>query len=286
MDTSQSISSTQVPGAHVLERRSTEDTKLHVTEGQEKPVEAEESSNAEDQNLPTDELLFDEESDMDDENALSHRLARHYRLMDSTWFDNKLEQRKANATRLAIQSNMHTQLIEDRLRALEKMVQTLMKIPAPEEEEDDKDVLQPLEHHLAIDHITWPTYSASVVIPESKYRRGKWLHRPEVDGIRKNVIEILIEEPQARIPHWASRNDSVHNINPSLYNPYSVRLRSPLILKLLERITKQKVMIGPHKHQLVLLRPFKLLIAYADKIFDFLQVLEDKLAGEPLNSGE
>ena len=147
--------------------------------------------------------------------------------------------------------------------------------------------MNPLPHHASIKHMSWTAFSATVEVPEFMLARKKWIHGLEVDSVRKNVIEILIEEPQvSNAPSWGNRNEVITEIDPALYVPWRLRIRSPLMLKLLERITEQKVTIGVHKHQLVLMRPFKLLVAYVDKIFSFLQELEDKLVAKSLNSGE
>jgi hypothetical protein len=253
--------------------------------------------------LPTDleskdmlipELEPDPESGNESDGAMAIGLERKYRYTKYSWYNNDLEGRKAKATRLAIQSNLHTQLVEDRLKQLEKDVRAILKLPPPKNIDDDEgqiseNVMQPLPHHQAVERLTWAAWSAPVPIPKMMLTRKKWIHGLEIDDIRKNVVEILIEEPQLIVRsfnNWASRNEPAPVIDPSLWVPWRVRFRSPLMLKLLERITEQNVTIGPHKHQLVLLRPFKLLVAYADKIFSFLQELEDKDAAGLLIAGE
>jgi hypothetical protein len=67
---------------------------------------------------------------------------------------------KSRSKRLVIQSNLHTQIVEDRLTELESIVRTLTKDPPPEEMLEDKDILKPLPHELSIKHMTWETYSA------------------------------------------------------------------------------------------------------------------------------
>jgi len=254
-----------------------------AAEGIEATAAAAETTNEVPQDLQLEDMAPDPDSDNENENKLSYDLLGNY--LGGAFFRNStLEQRKGKARRLAIQSSLHTQLVEDRLKELERHVEILLRIPTLKEDEENQ---EPLPHRLSIKHMTWPAFSAQVIIPESKIRRVNWLHSPEVDSVQKNVIEVLIEEPQlGRIPNWVSRNDSVPDIDPTMYDPYRIRLRSPLMLKLLERVTKQKVTIGPHRHQLVLLRPFKLLIAYADKFLEFLQVLEDKQDQISLSSGE
>jgi hypothetical protein len=234
------------------------------------------------------ELPADSDSENEADMVLAEKQAKlnKYPTLSST---QKIRtQLKNRSKRLAIQSNLHTQVVEDRLTELEKMVRTLLKDPPPEDMIEDKDIVKPLPHELSIKHMNWESFSARVVVPEIKERRFKWRHGLEVDGVVKNVIEILVEEPYTRSPwaSWASRNESLPNLDLASYNPHQIRIRSPLILKLLEHITKQKVMIGPHKHQILLYRPFKLLIAFADQIFDFLEVLEKKWAGQPLSLGE
>src|SRR5579862_3969968 len=154
---------------------------------------------------------------------------------------------------------MHTHLFEDRLEALESNVNILLGIP-PGISEDlsgdkDKKIMNLLPHYPSIEHLAWAAFSKSVDTRGSKFTSGEWIHRPEISSIRKNVIEILIEEPrEAKSPSRGNRNESIPDIDPDLYVPWLLRIRSPLMLKLLERITEQKATIGPYKHQLVLLR--------------------------------
>lgn len=239
------------------------------------------------------ELQDDPDSGAESDEGLAFKLERAYARDKYPWWERELEERKSKSKRLAIQSNLHTQLVEDRLKFLEREVRGLLKLPPTDENDTEKDanINKPLPHHRSIKHMGWTAFSAPVLIPTSLIDRTKWIHGMEVDGTIKNVVEILIEEPQRGkrsllfqtfIPGLITGNydEAAPNIDPANYVPWRIRLRSPLMLKLLERVTGQKVTIGVHKHQLVLLRPFKLLVAYRDKIFEFLKEIEEKIAAK------
>jgi hypothetical protein len=223
------------------------------------------------------ELEYDSDSDRELDLELNRKLRDGYQFGHLK----SVEERKLKARRLAIQSHLYSQLVEDRIKELEKKIQAILNMPEPETLMTDEDILKPLPHDLSIHRMTWKQFSAPVDVPESMIRRVKWFHGLEVDGVSKNVIETLVEDPRkAYQPSWSSENKSALQVDPSSYTPYQLRFRSPMMLKLLERITQQKVMIGPHKHQILLFRPFKLLVAYSDEILSFLKQLENNFDGQ------
>lgn len=284
---SQSCAQVNTPDPTCSTNNGSQAAACKTAEENDEMAAAEATADAESKNNLIQELQPDSESDGHSDGSLVHKLSVRYYQSKYESLDNHLEKRMNKATRLAIQSNLYAQLVEDRLKQLEKDVRMILRKPLPKNEEDEisKNVMKPLPHRQVVNHLTWTAWSAPVVVPKALLARPKWKHGLEVDGIPKSVIEILIEEPQVAVRYF-NRNEPSPVIDPSLWVPWRIRFRSKLMLKLLERVTGQRVSIGPHKHQVVLLRPFKLLVAYADKIFSFCQDLEDKDAAGLLIAGK
>jgi hypothetical protein len=60
---------------------------------------------------------------------------------------------------------------------------------------------------------------------------------------------------------------------------YRIRIRSVVLLKLMREVTELNTTIGRHKHQLVFIRPFKLLVSFERQLRERLQELE-KIYGQ------
>ncbi|KAI1172358.1 P-loop containing nucleoside triphosphate hydrolase protein [Nemania sp. FL0916] len=130
-----------------------------------------------------------------------------------------------------------------------------------------------------------------------------WKHSPEIDSDPKSMIEILIEEPTynlVRSIKWrrSLRDDddpafggTAEDIDPSSAivsstsqsdnsTPHLIRIRSPLLLKVLKDVTGIETTSGPHQHILVFFKPFKLLVANEARIRARLKSLSHKAGPE------
>lgn len=56
--------------------------------------------------------------------------------------------------------------------------------------------------------------------------------------------------------------------------PYRIRIRSPSLLKKLKEITGFDTTVGPYRHRLTLISPFKMLVTSADTLQEHLDMLD------------
>lgn len=201
-----------------------------------------------------------------------------------------LSQRRAKAARRLLQTKAYAELVEDRILELEQKVGKLSKnkslLAEPETTHGDLPLL------LKYVPMGWNEYSSRANFEVSRNDRpGRWQHRPEVDEMSKPIIEILTEEPRSGVYVADPRNRSSdvtksqaagHSSpsskdTPSHAEPYRIRIRSKLLLKLLKYITDCNVLLGPHEHRLQMIRPFKLLVRFADRIQRYANDLDEEL---------
>ncbi|KAI1479345.1 P-loop containing nucleoside triphosphate hydrolase protein [Daldinia eschscholtzii] len=149
-----------------------------------------------------------------------------------------------------------------------------------------------------INELTWPEYGVRADI-DPKATSNNWQHVPELDTTPRPVIEVLIEEPRYDVIRKTKKIDLPGQQNttgklPGLElprqpdfipsstgrdkpgTPYRVRIRSPVLLRILKEVTGLETVVGQHRHKLVFFKPFKLLVDYYDKLQDHLQKISSK----------
>ena len=241
---------------------------------------------------------------------LRHEASKDHEVMeensDSESFNIKhvkspLEDRRLNAKRRAKQAILFTSLVEDRLAFLEEQFQRLQQITG-----EDPIVLQTLKdsspssapsHATEIKRMTWAEWKSTPGVVVGKGPKAK--HNAEIDRTRRSVLEVLIEDPQANMrrrlrmqrkvqeppkkraePIEKVKSLSAINFEPSPSGaprvPERLRIRSSVLLEILEQVTDMKLPTGPNGlKKLVLLRPFKLLFVYEAKIRARLRMMEE-----------
>ena len=229
----------------------------------------------------------EDDSDYQSDSGLRRELFYNYRgLSDS------LEERKGRANRRVTQTQLYTQLVEDRLCFLEQEMDRIL-------ERGSSNLRQPSRtapiHYPEIVRLNWADFKA---VPFSDSSIKDWKHVGEIDFSPKNVLEVLVEHPQINetisthnyeqsVPLSESSADSVRgkDVSPDLNEsamkiehsagvPVRLRIRSVALLRTLENISHDRVIGGRSVGKLVFLRPFKLLVTYADKIRSHLKELE------------
>lgn len=242
---------------------------------------------------------------------------------DSDCFDMKhvkspLEDRRLNARRRAKQAILFTSLVEDRLAFLEEQFQRLQQLTGedPIVLRNFKDSFAPSapSHAAEIKRMTWAEWKSTPAIVNTKGPKAK--HNTEVNTARKNVLEVLIEDPQANMRRRLRMREKIQDLpkkrldqnekvktSPPLRPdnsppgaprvPERLRIRSSVLLEILEQVTDIKLPSGPQGlKKLVLLRPFKLLFTFEAKIRARLRMMEEddeaNSNGEeaPLTAGE
>lgn len=179
-----------------------------------------------------------------------------------------------------MQAKAYAELVEDRIQDLEKKIQALTndKTPLVHEKISPSDPAQPLLQVLPMRWIEFHSRAAFNFNP--KTYQGEWQHRPETDDQRRPIIEVLTEEPRhsaaltelsttrrpGRPATTTAEGRSTSGTPVPAREPYQIRIRSNPLLKLLKEITGCAVLVGPHEHRLLMVRPFKLLARFATRI--------------------
>jgi hypothetical protein len=241
-------------------------------------------------------LYRDLEDTLSDDETWSHR-RRFTSLVEEAigepWLlPDPLSQRRAKAARRLLQTKAYAELVEDRILELEQQVGKLSKdksLSLPAEAETTHGDLPLLLKYVPMG---WNEYSSRANFEVSRNdRQRRWQHRPEVDEMSKPIIEILTEEPRSSVyvadpsnhssdvtkSQATGCNSPSSKDTPSHAEPYRIRIRSKLLLKLLKHITHCNVLLGPHGHRLQMIRPFKLLVRFADQIQRYANDLDEEL---------
>lgn len=212
-----------------------------------------------------------------------------------------LEDRRLNARKRAQQAILFTSLVEDRLAFLEEQFQRLQQLT-----QEDPIVLQNLKnssissapsHAAEIKRMTWAEWKSTPGVVVGKGPKAK--HNAEVDTQRKSVLEVLIEDPQANLRRRLRMQKKVQeqskkrsDLNEKVKTlpaikpepcppgpprvPERLRIRSSVLLEILDQVTDMKLPTGPNGlKKLVLLRPFKMLFVYEAKIRARLRMMEE-----------
>ncbi|KAI1359010.1 hypothetical protein F5Y08DRAFT_93202 [Xylaria arbuscula] len=201
-----------------------------------------------------------------------------------------LPERRAKAPRRLLQAKAYAELVEDRILYLEKTLQDLIKSKDLEQEEPTKDETPPndIRSLLHIADLGWIEFNHRTLV-NRKDITGKWDHRPEVDAGSKPIVEALVEEPRYSLSLASTNQQSSDELRKSFggpdshpsekdrsSEPYRLRIRSNLLLRALKEITGTNLLIGPHEHRLLMLRPFKFLVHFEEKIKKFITEAENK----------
>lgn len=239
-----------------------------------------------------------------------HEASKDYEMMeensDSDNFNirhikSPLEDRRLNAKRRAKQAILFTSLVEDRLAFLEEQFQRLQQLTG-----EDPIVLQNLKdsspspapsHAAEIKRMTWAEWKSTPGVVVGKGPKAK--HNAEIDRTRRSVLEVLIEDPQANMRRRLRMQRKVQEPPKKRYEPIEkvkslpsiklessppgaprvperLRVRSSVLLEILEQVTDIRLPSGPNGlKKLVLLRPFKLLFVYEEKIRARLRIMEE-----------
>ncbi|KAI8962532.1 P-loop containing nucleoside triphosphate hydrolase protein [Daldinia sp. FL1419] len=219
-----------------------------------------------------------------------------------SYTDLSLGDRRKEATRRLMQSQLYLQLVEDRILDIEKKLRKILN--EPEAQSDGKSSASIPPSKEVINELTWSEYGVKADLYQ-KTKPSNWLHVAELDSTPRPVIEVLIEEPRydlvrrtekIELPgeqHDQSIPGEVENLdNQSVSNhmnritsatsreklgtPHRIRIRSPVLLKVLKEVTGLETVIGQHHHKLVFFKPFKLLVEYTDKLQDHLERISSK----------
>jgi hypothetical protein len=236
--------------------------------------------------------MHDNEPDTDNEK--DHEMA--FEQLSEVWTHGEnLDTRRAQARRRLRHTKLYMELIEDRLLHLEDKVRELSG--KPQESVEDEKTGEDLATISEIMALNWNDFRTRIEIDPKEFQQG-WKHQMELDRTSKHMIEVLMEEPLFTVPQQdrgdsdtggrslAHRvdDDNTTAITPQIsdecFEPYQIRIRSKLLLKILNKITGCETSIGPYKHKLLLFRPFKLLVSFEDDIRDKLRELEARCCGE------
>jgi hypothetical protein len=207
--------------------------------------------------------------------------------------DHELNSRIKHADKRWLQSTLFHSLVNDRLSDLEKNMRKLLQQPEQVAEKLNSSNVAQYESEIA--KLNWSQFASQYELSE---RRLEWEHVQDVDIGEKKVIEILTEEPRYGISGWMrSSQRAPRRVNPAFHAskqataardhlqdidslvPYRIRIRSPILLKVLSQITGIEIAIGPHKHQVVFIRPFKVLTKNYKNILEELARFESSHAG-------
>ncbi|KAI1288156.1 P-loop containing nucleoside triphosphate hydrolase protein [Xylaria venustula] len=204
-----------------------------------------------------------------------------------------LEQRRKSAKRRLLQTQAYQSLLEDRMTSLEEKLRKYLDKPEPKNVESPPSEVPNITKEFS--ELSWSAFRGSVAIEPQASSYG-WDHVKELDKSPKAMIEILTEKPryneirtledetstrqrdqksEAPRPTSLESLDAKSRIPCQEGLPYLIRIRSTLLLKILREITGLQTCIGPHEHILVLFKPFKLFISFADKIRDHFKRLSN-----------
>jgi len=198
--------------------------------------------------------------------------------------ENWLNGRREKAALRLKQSKAYSELIEERILDLEKKVRKLRKEKTPQPEER---LTNFPSNKADIEYQSWEQFSARPRVDVKD--NTTWKHRPEIDPEPKHIIEVLQEAPFTNSsntaknhgPSEAPRNETVNLKTMGIVavaHPHLIRIRSRLLLKIIKEATKCDTVVGPHKHRLLLFRPYKLFVKHARDLRSFLEKLEKENA--------
>jgi hypothetical protein len=231
--------------------------------------------------------LVDDESE---ESSNEHQLRRRVR---NIMYSSRLlsEERLSKAQKRMYGHVLYTSLVEDRLQYLEESLKELQKRDEPLQTETKTKI----SHIPAIRYLKWVEFETKPVRKEFK---KNWVHAVPVSLKPHSVLEVLVEDPQigVRRRYRAQARESMctsdleeneavpkssepdQSIRDGPRIPMRLRIRSPLLLKILSNFSPTGELGEYDKSTMVILRPFKLLVANVEQIKQCLKDLEEKHA--------
>lgn len=150
----------------------------------------------------------------------------------------------------------------------------------------EKSRLKPTHVH-EISYLEWSKFEIKPLIRSG---RKKWEHGDNVDTSPHSILEVLLEEPNTnfrrkfRTPKQGTHLQQEYQENrlktdaivaDRSKTPARVRIRSPLLLKILAKFLGRES-IDSDAELMTMLHPFKLLVTRRDQIKKYLQDLEKK----------
>lgn len=202
---------------------------------------------------------------------------------------NWLDRRRKNASLRLNQSKAYSELVEARILDLEKKVRSLRneKTPPP----DDRLTNFP-SNRVGVEYQSWEQFSERLQLKTDD--KTPWKHRPEIDLEPKYIIEVLQEAPSTKSSIMIKNQGHSDALTYETVTgktteiiaaepPHQIRIRSRLLLKTIQEATKCNTIVGPHKHRLLLFRPYKLFVKHAGDLQNFLDKSEREDAGNAGN---
>lgn len=167
-------------------------------------------------------------------------------------------------------------LFHDRLEALEAAILGPQKLDSTNYNKSKVP-----DSEVTAKWLSWQEYSLVYDVPDSK---GEWKHVPEIDNSPQSIIEVLIEEPLSfravrsvttkQSPGVVAGNKVNIDGKETSLPMFQIRLRSPILLKVLDEVTDQLSQRGPHEHKVTFMRPFKLLTLFWKELLEHQKKLE------------
>ncbi|KAJ5494612.1 hypothetical protein N7463_010699 [Penicillium fimorum] len=190
--------------------------------------------------------------------------------------ERSLQERTRDVPARLFHEAMLHRLFHDRLEALENAVLGPQKLNATNYNKSNVP-----DSEVKIKWLSWQEYSFVYDAPQSK---SEWKHVPEIDNSPQSIIEALIEEPLSfraarsittkQSPGVVPGNKVAIDGKETTLPVFQFRLRSTILLKVLDEVTDQLSQRGPHEHKVIFMRPFKLLTLFGKELLEHQKKLE------------
>ncbi|KAJ5548559.1 hypothetical protein N7513_005793 [Penicillium frequentans] len=200
----------------------------------------------------------------------------HWNRVTTLYEGRTLQERIEDAPARLFHEAMLHRLFHDRLEALEAAILGPQKLDSTNYNKSKVP-----DSEVTTKWLSWQEYSLVYDVPDSK---GEWKHVPEIDNSPQSIIEVLIEEPlsfravRSVTTKQASGVVAANKVNidgkEANLPMFQIRLRSPILLKVLDEITDQLSARGPHEHKVTFMRPFKLLTLFWKELLEYQKKLE------------
>jgi hypothetical protein len=200
---------------------------------------------------------------------------RHWNDVTTIFEHRSLQERIQDVPARLYHEAMLHRLFHDRLEALETAILGPQKLGS-----SNSNKSKVPDSEVTTKWLSWQEYSVIYDVPDSK---GEWKHVPEIDNSPQSIIEALIEEPLSRAARSVKTKQStglvsgnkviIDSKEPGL-PIFQIRLRSPILLKVLDEVTDQLSHRGPHEHKVTFMRPFKLLSLFGKELLEHQKKLE------------
>lgn len=204
-----------------------------------------------------------------------------------------LLERMPKTQRRLYQNVLYHTLVEDRLQFLETSIRELQKHEDPLDQQAARKTRT--THVPSIRYLTWKEFEPKPYVSENP---RSFRHGVVTDSSPQSVLEVLTEEPHISARSRRRRSHRMHAFKTELDDndhvhksmslrqerraadgpriPIRLRIRSPVLLKLLAKFTPENSLGEHDKVTTTFLRPFKLLVAKSKEIKESLEQLENK----------